>query len=151
MISKYNLIRFILDEAAEKNPNIEWNEWFRKVSRIFAHKIPEALLLGLSKQSDTLKMLCDEYRSNSKPKPQSTVDDRYKNWIKRRDEGNKRAFQKRLEQKEDADTPKEILSTFVMTDDEIKQKMPDWQEQFKVIREKRQQEQEDLWRFDPNV
>ena len=146
MISKYNLIRFILDEAAEKNPDIEW---FRKVSRIFAHKIPEALLSGLSKQSDTLKMLCDEYRG--KPKPQSTAEDRYKNWIKRRDEGNKRAVQKRLEQKEDADRPKEILSTFVMTDDEIKQKMPDWQEQFNIIINKRQQEQEDVWRFDPNV
>jgi hypothetical protein len=148
MISKYNLIRFILDEAAEKNPD---SEWFRKVSRVFKHRIPEALLLGLSKQSDTLKTLCDEYRSNSKPTPRSTDEDRYQKWIKRRDEGNKRAFQKRLEQKEDADTPKEILSTFVMTDDEIKQKMPDWQEQFNTIVNKRQQEQEDMWRFDPNV
>ena len=97
MISKYNLIRFILDEAAVKNPNIEWDEWFRKVSRIFKHKIPEALLLGLSKQSDTLKMLCDEHRDNSKLKPRSTHEERYQNWIKRRDEGNQRVVEKRLE------------------------------------------------------
>ena len=136
----------MLDEAAVKNPNIEWDEWFRKVSLVFKHRIPEALLLGLSKQSDILKILCDEYRGNSKPKPRPTHEERYQNWVKRRDEGNQRAVQKAI--KEDASSPpKEILSTFVMTDDEIKEKMPVWQEQFNTIMDKRQQEQEDVWRF----
>ena len=91
-------------------------------------------------------ILCDEYRGNSKPKPRSTHEERYQNWVKRRDEGNQRAVQKAI--KEDASSPpKEILSTFVMTDDEIKEKMPVWQEQFNTIMDKRQQEQDDVWRF----
>jgi hypothetical protein len=143
MISKYNTIRFILDEAANKDitttTDTDWTLWFAKVSRVFQHKIPVALLEGLLKLN-ILKVneLCDEhYMSLTKPINHSELKNiKYHNWIKRRDEGNKRAqeLRKNVEARKRA---AEIETVIKMQEAEYKKKLPIWQQQYADIVDKR--------------
>lgn len=101
MYSKYNIIRFVLDHAYEdhlKNGN-GWTEWFKSVSRIFNHKIPDALLAALSKKNDQLRDLSVAYKAAHEEK--STKEDtKYEDWKRRRDEGNRKEMQKQKEEKD---------------------------------------------------
>ena len=142
MISKYNTIRFILDEAANKDittTDTDWTLWFAKVSRIFKHKIPASLLEGLLKLN-ILKVneLCEHYRGINQRSiyHQDLKNDRYHNWIKRRDEGNKRAIELR-KNVEAAKRAAEIETVIKMQEYEYKKKLPIWQQQYADIVNKR--------------
>jgi hypothetical protein len=100
MTSKYNIIRFVLDEAYEDRTNRpiqtqNWVEWFLKVSRMFNHKIPDSLLEALSKKNEPLELLVEEYRKKARPKPSI---DAHAIWIQRRDAGNARALAKKQQE-----------------------------------------------------
>ena len=106
MCSKYNIIRFVLDRAYEDHQNLcnnnDWAEWFKSVSRMFNHKIPDGLIAALSKKNDQLRDLCVAYKDNKQmQKPiKQQEDTKYEDWKRRRDEGNRKELQRRKEEKE---------------------------------------------------
>ena len=140
MLSKYNTIKFILDEAADKNHDINWSTWFNKVSRIFNHKIPEALLQGLSKLNIVeLTELCDKHTYIAPINKQALQVERYYNWIKRRDEGNKRAAEQR-KSIADAKRAEEMETRIKMQEYEFNKKLPIWEKQIKDLINKREKD-----------
>ena len=100
-ISKYNLIRFILDESYSDCENTcytgddfcdrevfeaQWKNWFHKVSRIYNHKIPIQLLEGLRrKQNEALNGIIEEYVKSQKEKrdlfPIVSKEKAYEKWV----------------------------------------------------------------------
>lgn len=110
-ISKYNLIRFILDEAYDDSENTaalgenfnergilvtHWKNWFHKISRIYNHKIPQSLLDGLKRKNNTfLTEIILEYEIRQLQKPvKRTKEDEYDDWIKRVNTGNQNKREK---------------------------------------------------------
>jgi hypothetical protein len=105
-ISKYNLTRFILDEAysdcentcnlGDDDPlliNAQWDNWLHKVSRIYNHQIPSSLLEGLRRKKN--RFLEDfiknhETRLQEKNSKKLSSMNEYNRWAKRVNEGNKR-------------------------------------------------------------
>jgi hypothetical protein len=140
MISKYHTIRFVLDEAANKDPDsIDWTVWFTKVSRMFNHKIPEALLQGLLRLNLLcVNTLCEHHRglNHRFVYNHDLKMDRFHTWIKRRDEGNKRAAEQR-KRVADAKRAAEIEASIKQQEDEYKKKLPIWEKQYADLIAKR--------------
>lgn len=105
-ISNYNLIRVILDimyEDHKMKEKPDWKSWLHSISRIYHHKIPSKLLHALiQKNNSELSSLCsdklmEQYKLYIKNESHIL---KYDNWIKRRDEGNRKAHIKVKEYKE---------------------------------------------------
>lgn len=104
-ISKYHLIKFILNSYEDHNQNSDnfnWIIWFNDISSIYNHKIPENLLLAIkSKNNDNKPIinLCDKELERIKARKKQEIlaledkEQRYKRWIEKRDAGNLRALQ----------------------------------------------------------
>jgi hypothetical protein len=95
-ISKYNTIRFILDEAYEDHKALgkDWDEWLRKISRMFNYNVPEALIEGLQRKDPSLKI------TNNPSMYVEASENKYTKWIERRDRGNQRRIEEMKVKKE---------------------------------------------------
>ena len=143
MFSKYNIIQFVLDVVPRVHDD-EWQEWFQKVSRMFNHKIPQALLDALSKKNDILKQLCQEHLATLKYS--EPIKDKHAEWIKRRDAGNERvAQQRRLDQMKKAEEKKMLK----MLEDEIivEEVRSHWNYKLQMEEAKRQEFIDNLYRL----
>lgn len=91
-ISKYCTIRFVLDCAYEDHAalvNPDWHNWLISISRMFSHRIPQALLHGLLRKNNShIEQFCIE-RLNKLAEPIN--ESKYEKWLERRDMGNKKA------------------------------------------------------------
>jgi hypothetical protein len=92
-ISNYHLFKFIVSNASNK-PN--WQKWFKFVSQIYKNNIPDQLLEALVERGeDDLKRLCKAEQERKQKKQ-----DKYNQWIIRRDAGNQRARLEKLNKHE---------------------------------------------------
>lgn len=113
-MTKYHSIRFVLDVAYEDHNKLhdkeqDWGKWFKYIIKMFDNNIPVSLLKGLAKKNNThLSRLLDLYNSSiftfkkeKNEKNEKKINDEYNSWIKRRDDGNKRAaLEKELKKRE---------------------------------------------------
>ena len=71
----------------------DYCEWFRSMSRIFNHKIPEQIIRGLmAKNIPELQDMCQAELDKIKARETAALAalDKYNTWIERRDAGNRR-------------------------------------------------------------
>jgi hypothetical protein len=144
-ISKYHLIRLILDnlyEEQKKKGDPQWEGWLNTLGKVFNGTIPKALLLGLKRKSESSELcnLCDvrllqSQHIKSKELQESAVD-AYERWIERRDRGNKRALEKREKEKQEQQAKirqiqQEAHETY------IQQMLPQWKQTLEDYKRKR--------------
>ena len=107
-LSKYHIIRFILETAYEDHRVIldkdAWDVWFHKVVKMFNGKPPSALLKGLASKNQELYALCSKIVVDDKDERYKAKVNLYKSnrdaWIQRRDEGNRRVAEERARARE---------------------------------------------------
>ena len=97
-LSNYHVSKFVLDIAATdhaQRQDAEWAEWFKGVSRIYNHRMPESVVKTLlSYDIPSLSALCQvemkkiEQRRAYRQGLQEKAKEKHEKWIKRRDAGN---------------------------------------------------------------
>ena len=119
-ISKYNLIKFILDVSYEDKQHVistierkhctkddYWTCWLYSVSKIFNNKMPMALLKGLHKKNNHyLNDFCNEKIAEIQEENRKLHNlqmDKKRLWELKRDEGNKRMTHITASQKQNND------------------------------------------------
>ena len=102
-VSKYHLVRFILDQPYGEEIHEFWSEWIKQVVRMFPkHKVPACLLQGLGRKNDCLSRICEEIESaQAAHSVQTQAEEKCHAWVLRRDAGNQRAQEKRTREKEE--------------------------------------------------
>lgn len=147
-ISDYNLIIFILENSYENyklQENPDWNKWFFSISRIFHHKIPIKLLLGMKrKNNNEINMLCDKELGKiklRKKEKEEKKQNEYNNWLLRRNIGNE-TTKKRIEQEKER-TQKERKEKIkdswnIVHENYIKEMTPVWKDNFEKILKERE-------------
>jgi hypothetical protein len=134
-ISKYNLIRFIIDVSLEDHKtleNVNWQKWFFSVSRVYNHKMPEQVVKAIASTGiPQLIELCDEEMPRIEKMKRSAVEKctlektKYERWIQRRDAGNKRVLEEKRKRYEvDLQRVKEI--EIEMNESYVQQMLPFW-------------------------
>lgn len=154
MVSEYNLIKFILnksynDHYLQENP--DWNDWFNSISRLYNNKMPKSLILGLKrKNNDKLRNLCDnaliliQQREDKYKERLEQELLKYQKWMWKRDEGNKRVNEKKM-QKIETNILKESQERQIANESYIKQMLPTWHAVYDECKNKREQEYNQIW------
>lgn len=95
-LSKYHIIRFVLDVSYEDHAKScdapDWITWCKRVFDMFGRNPPDALIDGLKrKQNAVIDEYCAKFlemRNEEKKEALRKQSDKYVAWIKRRDDGN---------------------------------------------------------------
>ena len=157
-ISKYNLIVFILENSYENyklQENPDWNKWFFSVSRIYHHKMPVKLLLGLKrKNNEIINALCDKefgkikLRKKEKEEKSEKRQKEYMNWLLRRNTGNEIA-KKRIKQEIERtkqERREQIKDSWnIIHENYIKEMTPVWKDNFEKILEEREKQYDEFF------
>jgi hypothetical protein len=145
-ISKYNLIKFIIDVSLrdhEQRKDPDWQAWFKSISRIYNHKMPEHVIKAIASTGNAeLLQLCNtemtrvEDRLRQDAQNYEVYKVNREKWIHRISAGNLRAQEARL-LRHDADLQKAKHIEKEMNESYVEQMMPEWTQCLEDIIRKR--------------
>ena len=144
-ISKYHLTRFILDvvyEDQNKSKACSWDEWIRKIKRIYNNRIPDSILNGLiRKNNEELNPICESLLMEYMTKEQILLDRinkkevKHERWLQKLEENK---IKEELRKQEVKNAQREKQKTL---DEQFTARlMNEWQEKLTMLQEKRNSE-----------